>query len=209
MIMVRTLPHWFQALTTRVTVQSKTAIAQQQAVTVATKTLNPIQMMEVAAAIPTMLLSIQGSLDRHTYLQVIDSAATGYERGARQLVIDLGAVTTLELSGLFALYSVARLYAGEGMLDPKHGWATLREAASTLPVNLAEPVKLVNPSPLALAAIRNASFCRFFEIYADLATALAAYAPATPELQPVEQAVMNHQPGCASFDPDARALPML
>jgi|GEM_PF-6493469 len=74
-------------------------------------------------------MQVIGALDRHSYQAFIASAAALYRQGQTKLLVDLGQTTQIELSGLFALHSIARLYAGGSLLDPESGWAGLRAAA--------------------------------------------------------------------------------
>ncbi len=120
-------------------------------------------------------LAVVGELNRHTYTTLIDVATTHHHQGWRALLLDLRQTTQIELSGLFALLSIAQLYSGESLLDPEIGWAGLRQAAEAVTPALGERVKLLAPSPAVVTALEQASFCRFFEHYADLEAALAAF----------------------------------
>jgi anti-anti-sigma regulatory factor len=103
---------------------------------------------------------------------LIDIASAYYHQGRRGLVLDLRQTSQIELSGLFALLSIARLYNGQPLLDPEAGWVGLHEAAEEVTPALGERVKLVAPSPVAAAALERANFCHFFTHYPDLDTAL-------------------------------------
>lgn len=119
-------------------------------------------------------LAVAGELNRQTYTSLIDLASAHYHPGRRGLLLDLRQTRRIELSGLFALLSVARLYSGQTLLDPEAGWAGLHAAVEEITPALGERVKLLAPSPAAVAALEQASFCRFFAHYPDWETALAA-----------------------------------
>lgn len=124
-------------------------------------------------------LQVTGALDRFSYEALIENATTLYGQGRRHLLIDLRQTTRVELSGLFALLSIARLYSGQTLLDPESGLAGLRWAAETATPALGERVKLLAPSPSAAAALQGASFCQFLIHYPDLETALAEFPKAS------------------------------
>ncbi|MCL4863538.1 MAG: hypothetical protein KJZ93_29305 [Caldilineaceae bacterium] len=124
-------------------------------------------------------LQVTGALDRFNYQALIENATTLYGQGRRHLLIDLRQTTRIELSGLFALLSIARLYSGQTLLDPESGLAGLRRAAETATPALGERVKLLASSPVAAAALQRAHFCQFFAHYSDLETALVAFPKAS------------------------------
>ncbi|MFN8495018.1 MAG: hypothetical protein U0350_45865 [Caldilineaceae bacterium] len=117
-------------------------------------------------------LAIAGELNRHTYTSLIEVASSHYDQGWRALVLDLRQTTQIELSGLFALLSIARLYSGQSLLDPEAGWMGLHWAAEEITPALGERVKLIAPSPAAAAALERANFCHSFTRYPDLDAAL-------------------------------------
>jgi hypothetical protein len=119
-------------------------------------------------------LAVAGELNRHTYTTLIDMASAHYHPGRRALLLDLRQTTQIELSGLFALLSIARLYSGQPLLDPEVGWVGLHRATEEVTPALGKRVKLLAPSSAAVAALEQASFCRFFAHYPDWETALAA-----------------------------------
>lgn len=119
-------------------------------------------------------LTVEGELNRHTYLSLIETACTHYHAGRHYLLLDLRQTTQIELSGLFALLYIARLYSGQPLLDPEAGWAELRRGADFASPALGERVKLLAPSLAAVTALERASFCRFFTRYPDLEAALSA-----------------------------------
>jgi hypothetical protein len=107
-------------------------------------------------------------LDRRTVEAFIGCAADLYDQGCSRLIVDLHEMTRIELSGVFALHNIARLFGGEALLNPEDGWAVLRRAAVT---------KLLAPASVVARAIEQASICQALEIYPDLASAIAAFQP--------------------------------
>lgn len=120
-------------------------------------------------------LAVEGTLNRYTYMSLIDMACAHYHQGRRRLLLDLRQTSQIELSGIFALYNIARLYGGQSLLDPEAGWAGLHQIAEDVTPALGTRVKLLAPSPVVVAALERASFCRFLDHYADWEAALAAF----------------------------------
>lgn len=117
-------------------------------------------------------LTVEGEVNSETYAILVETAALHYQQGRRYLLLDLRQTTQLQLSGLFALCNIARLYSGLPLLDPDLGWAALREAAESITPSLGERVKVLTPSPVAKAALRDNSLCPFLEEYSDCESAL-------------------------------------
>ena len=121
------------------------------------------------------VLAVEGVLNRHTYEALIDAARDLYARNRRALLIDLRKLTQIELSGLFALHSIAHLYTGGALLNPELGWPVLQVATHNSRPEMSRRVKLLLSQPAVRKMIRRTSFCRFFEIYDDLDSAIAAF----------------------------------
>jgi hypothetical protein len=121
------------------------------------------------------VLHVKGALNHETYEEFIARAAALYAYGCRQLIIDLCQTRQIELSGLFALHSIARLYGGEPLLNPTIGWTALQREAQHVTRAMHEGVKLVYPSCTVACTIRQASFCWFLQIYNDLFAAMDSF----------------------------------
>lgn len=144
-----------------------------------TPTASKAVLLTIRATLPpgqsaVVCLAVEGELSRHTFASLIEAASIHYSQGRRGLLLDLRQTTRIELSGLLALLNIARLYSGESLLDPEEGWAGLHWAAESVTPALGTRVKLLAPSPAAIAALEQASFCRFFTRYPDLDTAIRA-----------------------------------
>lgn len=169
---------WLHRLSSRWQALWQRAAQRQPESTVAhTKVEHEPALLTVRTILPpgqtaVVCLAVAGELNRHTYTSLIEVASSHYYQGWRALVLDLRQTTQIELSGLFALLSIARLYSGQPLLDPEAGWAGLHEAAEAVTPALGERVKLIAPSPAAAAALERANFCCFFTRYPDLDTAI-------------------------------------
>jgi anti-anti-sigma regulatory factor len=122
-----------------------------------------------------LCLAIAGPLNCYTYTLLIDRVAAAYAAGQRALILDLRETTRIELSGLFALHSITRLYAGQGLLNPEGGWAVLHWSAEELTPELGQRVKLLAPAPAVAKILRIVGFDRCVESYDDLDAAVAAF----------------------------------
>lgn len=121
------------------------------------------------------LCAVTGKLDRHSYATLIGCATDLYQQGHHSLLLDLRKMTAIELSGLFALHNIARLFSGKSLLDPELSWDVLRTATEESCPEMGQPVKVLATSPTIITTIRNVSFCSFLEIYADVETTSAAF----------------------------------
>lgn len=79
---------------------------------------------------PVAVVTLDGELDASNYEGVIDTVRQAYGGGARGLVFDLGGLTFMASSGLFALHSAVRIMRGETPPDPEGGWGALHEMSA-------------------------------------------------------------------------------
>jgi anti-anti-sigma factor len=79
---------------------------------------------------PVAVVTLDGELDASNYEGVIDAVRQAYAGGARGLVFDMGGLSFMASSGLFALHSAVRIMRGETPPDPEGGWGALREMAA-------------------------------------------------------------------------------
>ncbi len=119
-------------------------------------------------------LQVIGAIDRHSYESLIATAGVLHRAGCRHLLLDLRQTSKIELSGVFALLNIARLYANQALLDPELGWGALHAAAAEITPALGKHVKLLAPTPAVRQMLQRASCCQFFEIYAEFDVALVA-----------------------------------
>jgi hypothetical protein len=121
-----------------------------------------------------VLLPAKPVLDYRTYQEFIADAATLYAQGTRRLIIDLRGTTQIELSGLFALHNIARLYSGKELLDATDGWNALKATAFAPAKGAYLGMKLL-ASPAVAIAIRQTSLRHFLEVYDELSAAMASF----------------------------------
>jgi anti-anti-sigma regulatory factor len=133
-----------------------------------------ISTSQVAGRVPVTVLSIQGDLDGSNYKELIAKAQELYQAGARHLILDMSQVPFMSSAGIMALHSTALLIQGDKTPDPEQGWAALH-AATEKSNSLQTGVKLVNLQPKVDRTVQLAGMKSFFEIYPDLAAALASF----------------------------------
>lgn len=126
------------------------------------------------ARVPVAVIRLEGELDASNYLEVIELAREVAAGGTSHVLIDLGGMTYMGSSGLFALHSVAMLLRGEQPPDPEAGWGAIhsldRPQSDTI-----ENVKLLEPQPQVERVLERTGLTRFFEVHTDRAAALASF----------------------------------
>lgn len=88
-----------------------------------------IQVEHVDGTPPVAVVGLDGELDASNFERVIETIRGAYADGARALVLDLGGLTFMASSGLFALHSAVRIMHGETPPDPEAGWGALHDLA--------------------------------------------------------------------------------
>ncbi len=129
---------------------------------------------QVQGRVPVTVLSIQGDLDGSTYLALIAEVNRLYQAGTRHLVLDMGQVFYMSSSGLVALHSAARLMSGAQPPDPEDGWTAIHAAVEESG-NVPSNVKLLNVQPKVDRTLEISGMKEHFEIYTDLAGAVASF----------------------------------
>lgn len=132
-----------------------------------------VQVSRPDAQMPVTVLAAQGVLDRESCTVFLAAATQLYAQGCRRLLIDLRNVTRIELAGRFALYNVARLYAGQTLLDPEAGWQVLHDATTGDSATRYRATPVLAPTALA-AFLQQANLSHNLAIYSDRTSALAA-----------------------------------
>lgn len=135
------------------------------------KSIMDVVSNQVQSAVPVALLSARGTLDRFTYLDLINKAKELYDSGQRFMVLDMSGIREMGISGLFALYSIAMIFRDEEPLESEGGWAAVRSMASHLDGSFPSSVKLLKPQPQIEKALSSSRL----PFYEDLTTALASF----------------------------------
>jgi anti-anti-sigma regulatory factor len=133
-----------------------------------------ITITNESARVPVAVMTLEGELDAASYLDVIANARQLSEQGTRHILLDLGSLTYMGSSGLFAIHSVAMLLRGEEPPDPEHGWGAIH-SLDRPQSEAVENVKLLNPQPQVDRVLERTGMKRFFEAHTDRAAAIGSF----------------------------------
>jgi anti-anti-sigma factor len=118
------------------------------------------------------VVTLDGELDASNYEQVIDAVRTAYAEGSRGLVLDLGNLSFMASSGLFALHSAVRIMRGETPPDPEGGWGALHEMSRD-DSDVAN-VRIAGAQDAISRVLERTGMTRLFGIDANRSDAIAA-----------------------------------
>jgi len=111
---------------------------------------------------PVSIFQVEGRIHLGNASELREKAQEAYDRGARNLVLDLSGVQSLTSEGLRSIHLIHNLYKGEST-DQESG-----------PVMSAH-VKLLNPTPDVRRILTISGFDLFLEIYDQAQDALASF----------------------------------
>ena len=134
-----------------------------------------ITVRQEQGAVPVTILSIEGNLDASNYQAAITSARQAYEQGARDLIVDMGAVPFMSSSGIVALHTMALIFRGEEPDDPQSGWEALHGLDRDRDSGVQQHVKLLKPQTRVRRMLEKTGLDVFFEIYEDQDEAIASF----------------------------------
>jgi len=124
--------------------------------------------------VPVAVMKLDGELDAASYLDVIERARQVAGEGTRHIVLDLGDLSYMGSSGLFAIHSVAMLLHGEEPPDPEGGWGAIH-AVEGRDEDAGANLKLLNPQPQVDRILDRSGLKRFFETHTDRQAAIASF----------------------------------
>jgi anti-anti-sigma factor len=122
---------------------------------------------------PIDVVTLAGELDASNYERLIDTVRTGYDAGARGLVLDLAGLTFMASSGLVALYSAVRIMRGDPPPDPESGWQAIHDIEDEAG-GVARNIRLAGVQPAVDRVLERTGLRRLFALDADRASAVAA-----------------------------------
>lgn len=134
-----------------------------------------ISVNQVQGRVPVAILGVQGDLDATNYQELIAKAAEVYRAGTRDILVDLGQTFFISSSGLVALHSIAVILKGEQPPSPEEGWSAIHAVGRGLGSGAQQHIKLLNPQPKVERVMEKAGLKELFEIYTDLAAAVASF----------------------------------
>lgn len=127
------------------------------------------------AKVPVTIMALDGELDAHCYLDVIQEAIRLYDTGTRDLLIDMSDLNFMASSGLVALHSVALIMRGEKPPEAAMGWAGFRsvDTHASKEAKYETHCKLLNPHQRVQHTLEMAGFGKIFEVFMDEKEAVA------------------------------------
>ena len=131
---------------------------------------------EVEGRVPITVLTLDGELDASNFERLVGEVRALYDKGTRNLLIDLGGLTFLASSGLVALHSIVRLLHGEPPPDPESGWDAFHSLGLDVSSGTSQAeVQLCGPQAGVARVLSRTGLDRLFHIHPDRATAIAAF----------------------------------
>jgi len=132
---------------------------------------------EVAGRVPITVLVLDGELDASNFERVVDEARGLYDRGTRNLLLDLGRLTFIASSGLVALHSIVRILHGEPPVDLEAGWDVLHHLGHDAATGdeMQREVQLAAPQPAVARVLQRTGMDRLFVIHETRDAAIAAF----------------------------------
>jgi anti-anti-sigma regulatory factor len=119
---------------------------------------------------PVAVMRLKGEINASNFLLVSDKARELYQNPARNLVIDLGEVTSISSTGMAALHNIALVYSGMPQ--------TVQQGTNpdfTHSSNARKHVRLLDPQPEVDKSLETAGMKLFFKVFKDLESALASF----------------------------------
>jgi len=124
---------------------------------------------------PIAILKLKGDINASNFMEIVNQARALYNNPARHLIIDLGAVSAVSVTGLVALHKIALVYSGVPQeMDTEAATKDMRPDF-THSASARKHVKLLNPQPDVDKALEKAGMKLFFKIYPNLEKALESF----------------------------------
>jgi len=132
-----------------------------------------IDVTEQQGQVPVTIIKVKGNVDASTYEAFQVVAESEFDKGARYVLLDLSEVVYISSAGFRAVSQIFKLLRSQLSVSAQVQMSQgLRDGSYKAP-NL----KLLGPNPRVLDALKLAGFDTFLEIYEDLETAVASFAP--------------------------------
>ena len=125
--------------------------------------------------VPITVVQPHGDVDASNYAQLVSKVESLQKDGAKDFILDLSDVPFMSSAGLVALHTIALMLRGETAPDPQSGWVALKSIDRSRDAGMQRHVKLLQPQPYVAETFDKAGFTQFFEIYADVKQAAAAF----------------------------------
>jgi len=124
---------------------------------------------------PIAIMQIKGDINASNFLEIVNKAQELYNNPARNLILDLGEVTSVSTTGLVALHKIALVYSGVPQEVDSDAPTKDRRPDFTHHSNARKFVKLLNPRPDVDKALEKAGMKLFFKVFTDLESAIQSF----------------------------------
>jgi len=124
----------------------------------AEETSSPSLVIKAIEMTPgSVKLSATGKLDADSYMDMVNKAEDLYQRGARNLELDLADLTDVHMSGLYALHCAAKIFRGEVYPSREYGIAGLRQMVEeNLDAGLNDRLRLLSVNSAIVERLQQA-----------------------------------------------------
>jgi anti-anti-sigma regulatory factor len=125
--------------------------------------------------VPVTVMQLTGDLDTSNYTEIINKAQENYDKGVRDLLIDLSKVPYVSSAGLMSLHTVVLIFAGQLIQSKETGRPAFRSINPQRDSAGLQHVKLLNPQPAVEQVLDVVGLKQFFDIHNDLETAVQSF----------------------------------
>ena len=105
------------------------------------------------ASEPVAVMHLQGNIDASNFVQIVDKAQEIYKNPARNLILDLGDVSSISSTGIAAIHKIALIYSGIS--------GAVSHPDQTHSSSARKYVKLLSPQPDVEKALKTAGLKLF------------------------------------------------
>ena len=128
-----------------------------------------IQVSQEQGKVPVTVLKLTGDLNASTYEQFQTEAKKVIDAGARSVLVDLSGVPYMSSAGMRALNNIFNWLTSSAAENKE-----IRQGIVSGKMK-SPHLKLLNPTPRVLEAIKTAGFDMFLEVHHHLTDAVASF----------------------------------
>jgi anti-anti-sigma factor len=134
-----------------------------------------IDVKQMQGRVPVTILLLEGNLDGSNYQDVIEHTRSLYEKGMRDLLIDMSGISFVSSAGLVALHQIAMIMTGKAYFETDDGWQALHSLEKDVHGGYQEHIKILNPQPRVARVLESTTIDQFIEVCTDQDAAVAAF----------------------------------
>ncbi len=130
-----------------------------------------VDIIQEQGRVPVTIFQLKGDLNAATYEQFQNRAHEAIQGGSRYLLIDLSGVRYISSAGMRALNQIFNWLGADATPEGERALNAGIKAGTFRSHHL----KLLNPTPNVLAALKTAGFDMFLEIHKNRKEAVASF----------------------------------